>query len=305
MIRLHAYRPLVHIQETNSNNPARVPHKNLHQPKKGFYCIIFPLLLLLLLLLLLIPINSRVSSFNVRAVCGVCGVCGVCDAGSGQVFPDYVSAPLDAIRAVFNIAPIPAPPLPTNNCSSAHWVHGVDFFNTDKQSSNGAKDVGDCCNQCGANPDCNAFTFVGGECWMKGDAKNPKANAAATSGFCAKGPPAPPPPPAADCNTQTGYCVHYSDGSDTSGAAAADAVLYFAGTTSSEGGDRGDLSLGDQDAEIASFAAVAGKKMAVVVVTPGAILTPWYVSHTYTHPCTNPLPHLPPHSTTFFARNDA
>ena len=33
--------------------------------------------------------------------------------------------------------------------------------------------------------------------------------------------------------------------------------------------------MGTQDGQIAAFAAVAGKKMAVVVVTPGAILTPW------------------------------
>jgi hypothetical protein len=33
--------------------------------------------------------------------------------------------------------------------------------------------------------------------------------------------------------------------------------------------------LGSQDGEITAFAAIAGKKMAVVVVTPGAVLTPW------------------------------
>ena len=107
---------------------------------------------------------------------------------------------------------------------------------------------------------------------MKGDANNPKHNQGAKSGIVTKG-PAPPTPPGQDCNN--GVCVKYSDGTDTSDAAAADAVVYFAGTTSSEGGDRGGLDLGDQDGEIASFAAVAGKKMAVVVVTPGAVLTPW------------------------------
>merc|ERR1711935_1066811 len=35
------------------------------------------------------------------------------------------------------------------------------------------------------------------------------------------------------------------------------------------------MNLGTSDAQIAAFASVAGKKMAVVVVTPGAILTPW------------------------------
>jgi len=195
--------------------------------------------------------------------------------GSGQVFPDYVSTPFDGIRALFGIAPAPTPSPPSNNCSAANWVKGVDFFNQDKQSSTGAKDVAACCEDCGADPDCNAFTFVGGECWMKADTKNPKPNSGAMSGICAKG-PAPPTPPGQDCHN--GVCVKYSDGSDTSGAAAADTVIYFAGTSSSEGGDRGGLDLGSQDGEIAAFAAVAGKKMAVVVVTPGAVLTPWRTS---------------------------
>lgn len=114
--------------------------------------------------------------------------------GSGQVFPDYVSTPFDGIRALFGIAPAPTPSPPSNNCSAANWVKGVDFFNQDKQSSTGAKDVAACCEDCGADPDCNAFTFVGGECWMKADTKNPKPNSGAMSGICAKG-PAPPTPP--------------------------------------------------------------------------------------------------------------
>merc|ERR1712118_123201 len=59
------------------------------------------------------------------------------------------------------------------------------------------------------------------------------------------------------------------------GAKAADAVLIFAGTSSSEGGDRKDLTLGKQDDLIKAVAAAAGSKTAVVAVTPGALLTPW------------------------------
>jgi hypothetical protein len=70
---------------------------------------------------------------------------------------------------------------------------------------------------------------------MKGDAKGSVADSGATSGICTKG-PAPPTPPAADCKGSV--CVKYSHGSDTSEAAGADAVIYFAGTSSSEGGDR-------------------------------------------------------------------
>jgi len=55
----------------------------------------------------------------------------------------------------------------------------------------------------------------------------------------------------------------------------ADIAIVFAGTSSSEGGDRGDLSLGSEDTLIQNVAKALGKKTVVVAVTPAAILTPW------------------------------
>ena len=58
-------------------------------------------------------------------------------------------------------------------------------------------------------------------------------------------------------------------------AAAADVVLVFMATTSHEGSDRSDLSLGDMDSVGFNVSAVAGAKTAVIAVTPGPVLTPW------------------------------
>jgi len=108
---------------------------------------------------------------------------------------------------------------------------------------------------------------------MKGNDEGRRSKSGAISGICKTG----KQPPMVDCNDD--ICVHYSDGSDTAAAAAlaadADAVLIFVGTTSSEGGDRRDLSLEDEDKLIGAVAATAGDKVTVVAVTPGAILTPW------------------------------
>jgi beta-glucosidase len=74
-------------------------------------------------------------------------------------------------------------------------------------------------------------------------------------------------------------CVYYNDGSDVAAALAlaktADAVLVFIATTSSEGGDRSDLSFGAEDDLATQVAQAAAGKTAVVAVTPGAVLTPW------------------------------
>ena len=93
-------------------------------------------------------------------------------------------------------------------------------------------------------------------------------------------PPGPPVAPgAAVCNT-AGVCVRYSDGTNVADAvaiaAAADTVLIFTGTSSKEGADRSNLNLGKDDTLIGSVAAGStGNKTAVIVVTPGAILTDW------------------------------
>lgn len=108
---------------------------------------------------------------------------------------------------------------------------------------------------------------------MKGNDEGRRSNSGAISGICKKG----KRPPGAECKDN--ICVHYNDGTDTASAASlaadADAVLIFVGTTSSEGGDRRDLSLEAEDELIGAVAATAGDKVSVIAVTPGAILTPW------------------------------
>ena len=74
--------------------------------------------------------------------------------------------------------------------------------------------------------------------------------------------------------------VTFDDGSDPKRAAAlaakSDLTVLYLGTSSHEGGDRGSLSFSDdQEALVAAVAASAGAKTAVVMMTPGAILTPW------------------------------
>jgi len=190
--------------------------------------------------------------------------------GSGSVEGPYVSAPLDAIRA--RVALPPAPPV-SNNCSDGNFETDMDFYNQNSQTSAGAASVDECCALCGARSSCHAFTFVGGTCWMKANDEGRRGSSGAVSGICKKG----DPPPSTDC--KDGICVHFNDGTDTAAAASlastADAVLIFVGTTSSEGGDRADLTLAEEDDLINAVAAAAGSKAAVIAVTPGALLTPW------------------------------
>jgi beta-glucosidase-like glycosyl hydrolase len=104
-----------------------------------------------------------------------------------------------------------------------------------------------------------------------------------TACFSTPPPPPPPLPPGAPSCNSLGACVQYSDGRDVTAAAAiataADVTLLFTGTSSREGADRANLNLGADDALIQTVAnasnGATGMKTVVVVVTPGAILTPW------------------------------
>eukprot|EP00040_Diaphanoeca_grandis_P032533 m.197263 g.197263 ORF g.197263 m.197263 type:complete len:787 (-) comp32656_c2_seq1:40-2400(-) len=190
--------------------------------------------------------------------------------GSGQVTADFVVTPLAELLARFGIPP--SPPV-SSNCSAANWQVGIDFHNEDDQTRAPAANVAACCALCADRPDCNAFSLTKeGVCWMKKDTNDRTMNKDVTSGICTKG-----PTPQPVCKEDV--CVYFNDGSDVESAAklaaTADAVLIFVGTTSHEGSDRSDLSLGDQDALISAVAVESGKKTAVIVVTPGAILTPW------------------------------
>jgi beta-glucosidase len=87
-----------------------------------------------------------------------------------------------------------------------------------------------------------------------------------------------PPPPAPNCSAD-GKCVYHADGTDTSSAtklaANADVTIVFVSTNSGEGADRKSLSLGDETNKLIVALAASTPRLIVMVVHPGAVLTPW------------------------------
>eukprot|EP00659_Diplonema_papillatum_P014346 gene14346-22009_t len=78
------------------------------------------------------------------------------------------------------------------------------------------------------------------------------------------------------CNSNN-VCTIYANtpASAATAAKGASAALVFVGNTSSEGSDRKSLSLGSDQDELVMTVGQANAKTAVVIVTPGACLTPW------------------------------
>ncbi|EDQ89527.1 uncharacterized protein MONBRDRAFT_32335 [Monosiga brevicollis MX1] len=80
------------------------------------------------------------------------------------------------------------------------------------------------------------------------------------------------------CNDQQ-QCIYYSDGSNLTEAAElaakADVALVAVATTSSEGSDRADLSLGNGQDELVTMVAAHQSNTIVHITCPGAVLTPW------------------------------
>eukprot|EP00927_Polykrikos_kofoidii_P003166 TRINITY_DN11252_c1_g1_i1.p1 TRINITY_DN11252_c1_g1~~TRINITY_DN11252_c1_g1_i1.p1 ORF type:complete len:812 (+),score=71.68 TRINITY_DN11252_c1_g1_i1:228-2438(+) len=187
--------------------------------------------------------------------------------GSGWVPPPYKVAPWASLRVRFGLRPTDFGP---NNCSDAHWEKDTDIVGNDVGEAQAAT-VEACCAACASRDECVAFTLRYSRCFLKSGAAGGSHATGAVSGVCKQRVPG--------ANCKNGVCVRYASGGNVSAAvelaAGADVVLVFVATTSSEGGDRKDLSLGDQDNLIQAVADVAGKKTVVVAVAPGAILTPW------------------------------
>ena len=80
-----------------------------------------------------------------------------------------------------------------------------------------------------------------------------------------------------NCDPSGKRCVTYAysakDAVDI--ASKADVAIVFGMTTSSEGGDRGDLNLNDGADDLIAAVAKAQPQTIAVAVTPGALLTPW------------------------------
>ncbi|EGD72488.1 hypothetical protein PTSG_00514 [Salpingoeca rosetta] len=95
-------------------------------------------------------------------------------------------------------------------------------------------------------------------------------------GILAKmGLPPPPQPSKLPCD----QCVYFADGTNQTEvvdiASKVDVALVFVSTTSSEGSDRPNLSLGNGQDELIDIVAARAAKTVVVATVPGAILTPW------------------------------
>jgi len=80
-----------------------------------------------------------------------------------------------------------------SGCAGVKMQMGIDFLNTDGQSSQPANSAADCCQLCSQNPTCSAFTYRTDQkvCWMKADDSNPTQDSSAISGNCDTTPKVP------------------------------------------------------------------------------------------------------------------
>ena len=187
--------------------------------------------------------------------------------GSGQVVPSSTKDPYTSLRNALGLPP--AKPRPFK-CDASTYEDNTDYFQPNNPF-NPATDADDCCKQCGARQDCNYFSFQKQtkQCYFKSTNNGRKTNNQVISGGCHAAPTNP-----TDCKGDT--CLYYiDDASNVTAAAKADVAVVFVQTTSSEGGDRGSLSLSDDQNQLVEAVAKANKNTVVVAVTPGALLMPW------------------------------
>jgi len=192
--------------------------------------------------------------------------------GSGSVEPTYTVSPLRAITTR-NGGTVPksggggGAPL---NCTVLD--QDTDYFSSPGSKPVGHKDsVTDCCTACGTTGgNYNYFTRTNsGDCWCHQQVGQKRTGKAGfVSGSCHTVAPAPAPGPASNsvstCSKDCGAA-----------AAAADVAVVFIHVTSSEGSDRKTLGFSDDDNAMVAEVAKAQKNTVVVMVNPGAVLTPW------------------------------
>lgn len=190
--------------------------------------------------------------------------------GSGSVQPTYTVSPFEAISQR-NGGKIPKSgplaPIPTK-CTVLD--HDTDYFTIGGSKAVQMKDssVDGCCNACGAATGYEYFTYTGKSCWCHTKVGAKKSHQGYTSGSChAVAPPGPPV-------SSNGVTTATGDGA-AAAAAAADVAVVFIHTTSSEGSDRKSLSFAAADDAMVAAVAKAQKNTVVVMVNPGAVLTPW------------------------------
>jgi len=185
-------------------------------------------------------------------------------SGSGYVEGPMAASPLISLRRRLGV------PLPAPNCSLGNFQNNTDYWR-EGHTNVPASSPEDCCSICAGRDDCMYFSFANGNCYFKGSDES-KPNPGVVSGNCRADAPA--------C-TADGRCLYFSPSHLTGGvdiAKKADVAIVFVYTSSSEGGDRANLFLNDdQDAMIQAIAAVQPNTV-VVAVTPGALETQWAVN---------------------------
>lgn len=188
--------------------------------------------------------------------------------GSGRVVPAYVSAVLDAVRAVLHV-PLAAPPPRTCTANPGVGYQLASHADLVLQQQTASADA--CSAVCRSLPDCVAYTWEGVSGACRGAAtvatetrrNGVTSGSGVISGVC----------PRAILSPSTPRVV-YDDGSNLTRAAvvaaAADVAIVVLASTSSEGSDRTTLRL-ENDA-LATAAGKAQARTVVVAVSPGQFL---------------------------------
>jgi beta-glucosidase len=190
--------------------------------------------------------------------------------GSGSVQPTYTVSPLTAIQQR-NGGKIPKSgpgALKPTKCTVLD--KDTDYFSLAGSSNQPMKEhsVTGCCDACGAATGYNYFTYTGKACWCHKEVGKKNSHEGYTSGSCHTVAPPGPPSGSNGVTTATGDAA-------AAAAAAADVAVVFIHTTSSEGSDRKSLSFEAADDAMVAAVAKAQKNTVVVMVNPGAVLTPW------------------------------
>ena len=198
----------------------------------------------------LLPINPT----TVKSIAVLGDQTTVTGGGSGGVITPYVITPIDGIGMYYT----------QNRSVQCQFDQDYDYYQPGNPSVP-ATSKEECCRQCTARATCNFFTFVPSQntCWLKASNAGRTYHQGMVSGGCApyKGPN-----------------LTYTSGDDIQAAVmaarSADVAVVVVSTTSSEGSDRKDLSLGKWDALVAAVA-TAQPRTVVVVRAPGAVTMPW------------------------------
>ena len=192
--------------------------------------------------------------------------------GSGGVATPYVITPFQGIDAILNTGDwAPASnAYPPGQCSSED---GFDYFQ-DNSPSTDAGSIEECCSACAATPGCASWTWdKSSTCWLKPNASGRRPDSGVVSGNVT-GHPSPPTPNPSNKFNVTFYPTQDPVAAAAACSAASLCVVVLA-TKSSEGGDRGDLSLPAWQDALASAAIAANPRTVLVARCPGACFMPW------------------------------